>query len=306
MRNLTRPLVFIATTVALAFCFIAVGGARERSAESSAEEVLHTAKKYPARIVSVAPSITEILFAVGAGDRVFGATDFCDYPEEAKSIPRIGGFFDPNYEAVLAIKPDVVFLLKTQSDMIDKLKALGIEGVVVENESLFDIITSIRKIGKRVGARERANSLASEMEVKIAKIKRNSVGKIRPSVMVSVFRDYGSGDVAEARIAGPGSIYDDLITLAGGRNVYEGPKVKYPVISGEAVLRLAPDFIIEIAPQREGEVLDVTVLIDDWKRVIKSGRTKKENIHAITDNFSVRPGPRTILLLERFSKIIQP
>ena len=94
--------------------------------------------------------------------------------------------------------------------------------------------------------------------------------------------------------------------LAGGRNVYEGPKVKYPVISGEAVLRLAPDFIIEIAPQRNGEVLDVAILTGDWKRVVRSGRTKKENIHAITENFSVRPGPRTILLLERFSEIIHP
>ena len=204
MRNFARPLVFMVTTAALAFCFIAVGVARERSVASSAEEVLHTTKRYPARIVSVAPSITEILFAVGAGDKVFGATDFCDYPEEAKSIPRIGGFFDPNYEAILAIKPDIVLLLKTQSDMVGKLKSLGIEGVVLKNESLHDIVSSIRLIGEKVGAEEKANLLADEMEARIAKTKKGSVGKNRLSVMVSVFRDYGTGDIAEARIAGPG------------------------------------------------------------------------------------------------------
>src|SRR5215471_9448582 len=118
----------------------------------------------PHRIVSVAPSITEILFALGAGDQVVGVTTYCKYPEAAKAKPKIGGYTTPSLEAILALRPDQVIMMKNRPDVAQKLRRAGIDVVELQPENLSGIYESIRVIGEKVGAASRARSLIQSIE----------------------------------------------------------------------------------------------------------------------------------------------
>lgn len=289
--------------LALPFVF---AGVASRGGESSRKDSPPAGARWPTAIVSMAPSITEILFVVGAGDKVVGVTDFCDYPAAAKNLPKVGGYFDPNYEAVLAMKPDLVILLDNQDSASIRLGRLGIKTLLVKNESITDIIDSIRQIGFAVGKKEAGDKLADEMTAKIKAIKKRSVGLRKPKILMSVAREYGSGGISRIQVAGPKSIYDDLLKKAGGQNVYQGAPVRYPLLSGEAVMRLKPEYVIELVPGGEGKPMMRSLLVNDWSRFIKSGHIERKNIYVITDRYAVRPGPRMIRLLDRLNKIIHP
>src|SRR5437016_725402 len=140
----------------------------------------------PHRIVSVAPAITEILFALGAGDQVVGVTTYCNYPEAAKAKAKIGGFTTPSVEAILALRPDRVFMMKKHPDVAQKLRQTGIEVIDIEAENLAGIYASIQVIAEKSGVPERGRSLTQSIEKELRDVAATPVTGPRPKVLFVV------------------------------------------------------------------------------------------------------------------------
>ncbi|MFC1538800.1 ABC transporter substrate-binding protein [Candidatus Latescibacterota bacterium] len=255
------------------------------------------------RIISLAPNITETLFALGLGDRVVGVTRFCKYPEEALKIEKVGGLIDPNYEAIVLLKPDLVFLLPEHENVQKYLAELGLKTVIVHNRVIEEILGTITKMGEICSVEDKAHELVSELESKMNAIRNKTLDAGRPRVMISVGRSFGAGKLNEVTISGKNSFYDELITYAGGINVYEKHDISFPVVSKEGILYLNPEIIIEMIPSTE---VSEDMIIKEWESVADVDAVKNKRVYAFKQDYAIIPGPRFILFLEDLARTLHP
>jgi iron complex transport system substrate-binding protein len=196
----------------------------------------------PKRIVSLAPSMTEILYALGLGDNIVGVTTFCDYPAEAKKKPKIGGMSNPSLEAVISLKPDMVVLTTdgNPKEFEERLVSLKINTFVFQARRLAELPQGVRELGTALGVKSRADTLAREIESGTSKIKKSSLvsrpSSVKKKVLFIVWPE-------PLMVAGPGTVIDDAITLLGCENIAGTAKTSYPKYSLEEVIHQAPDVI---------------------------------------------------------------
>jgi len=263
-------------------------------------------EKVPRRIISLSPSTTETLFALGLGESVVGVTRFCKYPPEARHKNQVGGYLDPNYEAIAALAPDLVIILPESESAKNYLTTLDIKYLVVNNKTIADILATIETIGQVCGVPERARELRNSLQSRIQAIKAQTAKRPRPSVMISIGRFVGSGSLQEVYIAGKNTYYDEMITTAGGRNVYAANQIAYPMLSAEGVLHLNPDIIIDLIPDFAEKKIDINTVKQDWASVNQVKALKNDDLFILTQDYTTIPGPRFILFLEDLAKIIHP
>ena len=247
----------------------------------------------PKRIISFAPGITETLYALELGHKVVGATTYCLYPEEAKALPRVGGFGQYNFEAIVALKPDLVILHRGQEAEKLRLDGLGIPYIDVETRRMNDILESIKTIGTACGANEEAQILLDDMHKQMAALIQNS-GK-HPRVLIT----FGI-NLDQIHAFGTDCLHHDLLERAGGINVIE-QNLPFSTLSKEAVIRLNPDIIIQLSPGTEPS--------DDrskpWKQFASVEAVKNNQIHVLTGDYTCIPGPRFLQILKDFDTITQ-
>lgn len=251
----------------------------------------------PERIVSLAPSITEILFALDLGDKVVGVTAHCDYPAEALDKPKVGGYFMTSLEAIIAQNPDIVF-----SDGHDpvgaQLEGLEVTMVVLQPKDIAGIFGDIELVGEITGKEEEAEELINEMKVRIADVTLKTAAiSERPTV----FYEIDAADLNKPWTVGPGSFIDTLITLAGGENIVKVSQA-YLQISLEEIVASDPEIIILgdypfVAPE------DVISRPGAWQELTA---VENEVIYFINPDLTSRPGPRIVVGLEEIAKIIHP
>lgn len=258
------------------------------------------------RIISLAPNITETIFALGLGDRIVGVTRFCKYPPEAVEKEKVGGFMDPNYEAIAALKPDLVILLPEHENIQKYINELGLKSMVVHNRSIDEILDTIITIGKVCSVEESAHELLSKIKSRMKIIKDKTAGKKRPRVLISIGRTMGYGSLKKVYISGKNTFFDELITYAGGVNVYERHDVAYPNISGEGMLYLNPEVIIDLVPDSGEKNLNETMIIKEWTSFSDVNAVRNNRVHVLNQDYMVIPGPRFILLLEDLARILHP
>ncbi|MFC1692954.1 ABC transporter substrate-binding protein [Candidatus Latescibacterota bacterium] len=258
------------------------------------------------RIVSLSPSSTETLFALGLGDRVVGVTRYCKYPPEALEKDKVGGYLDPNYEAIATLNPDLVIVLPGHENIKNYLTELGLAYVMVRNDRVEDILETFTIIGDICGISEKASEIVANMKARIQLIKEQIKDTPRRRVLVSISRTLGTGSLEDVYIAGKNTFYDELIMYAGGVNAYKGYDIEYPVLSAEGLLYLNPDIIIDIVPDLDKRGVDNTAILKDWESVSHVEAVKNRRIHVLSDDYTVIPGPRFIQLLEDFAHIIHP
>jgi len=192
----------------------------------------------PQRIVSLAPSITENLFALGVGDRVVGVTSWCDYPEEAKGKTVIGDALSLNLELLLSLEPDlIVGDASLVQSHLESLKSFGIPTYVIAPTSIAEVQTALVELGAAVGAAEQGKELARAMEEKLTELTRSVKRSFRPRVWIEVWND-------PLMTAGPGSFMHELIELAGGENIAGDADTAWPMFSEELVIERDPQVII--------------------------------------------------------------
>lgn len=252
-----------------------------------------TIAKKPERIVSLAPANTEILFALGAGDRVVGVTSYDDYPKQVESIAKVGDFAGPNIEAVAAAKPDLVLVTGgVQADVIEKLEKLGATVVSVDPQSLQGLYDDIAEIGQAVGAEKEATAVVSDMKRAVASVEQ-AVANREP---VSAFVEIGQNPLYTV---GSGTLIDELITIARGKNIVtESGYVPY---SAEQVLKADPVVYMATA----GSMSDPQAL---KKRAgfKKLSAVRNERVFILDDNLVSRPGPRVVEGLGQIARGLHP
>lgn len=285
--------------VLLAFFAVSCGRSDDR------KEASVSGKEY-ARIVSLAPNITETLYALGLGDRVAGVSRFCKYPPEATEKPKVGGFLDVNYEALASLKPDLAILLPEHEEVKKHLESLGIPTLTVHNRVVREILDTVTTIGKTCGTEARADSLVRDMESRLEAVRKHTEGRPKPRVLLVVERKVGGGTPGAVYAAGTDTFYDELIELAGGVNAYRGPAIAYPEVALEGILRLDPEIVVDIIPTLAEQGISPEAARADWNGVPSLRAVKSGRVHVMGDSYAVIPGPRFIRMLEELAGIIHP
>lgn len=258
------------------------------------------------RIISMAPSITEVLFALDLGDRVVGVTKYCDYPPEALDKETVGGFLDPNFEVILRLQPDLVVLLPVHGDIREKVEGLGIQTLEIDHRTLDGILASIEVVGEACGALEMAEKLLDNIRIRTEKIAQATKGLPRPTVLLSSARELGTGAVARVFAAGKNQWYDDVITMAGGTNAYTGEGIQFPELTPEGLIRSDPDVVVELAPDLEREGYTPEQLIAEWDTLPVMRAVAKGRVHVLSGDYVTIPGPRFVLIVEDLARILHP
>lgn len=274
----------------------------------------------PTKIVSLAPSITEVLFELGLGDRVAGVTRYCDYPPEAVGKSVVGGYFDVNYEMLISLEPDLVIHTVEHEDARTRLTDLGFETLSVNHSRVQGILESITAIADRCGVPERGKDLRLALEKRVDKVREKLLtgtldprytdtpihrypDQERPRVLVAVGRLMDKPSGGEIFISGRDGFYDDLITLAGGVNAYREETLKFPAISDEGLIRIDPDVILEMVPDLAGRD-DMASLLGVWNAKSGVRAVQEGQVHILREDYVVVPGPRFVDLLEDMAEII--
>jgi iron complex transport system substrate-binding protein len=258
------------------------------------------------RIISLAPSITEILFMLGMGDKIVGVTRYCDYPPEAVKETKIGGYCNPNYELIVDLTPDLVVLLQEHLEQKKYLTKLGLNILMVNNQTISGILNAFISIGKTCNREQKAREVVADIQSRINRIKDKTKGLPRPRVMISIGRTMGSGSLKDVYIAGKNGFYDEMIALAGGSNVYEGTSITFPVLSAEGILILNPEIIIDMISDLEEKGLSEQMILKEWDSVSKVEAVKNKRVYVFGQGYVVIPGPRFILILEALARAIHP
>ena len=257
----------------------------------------------PQRIISLAPSNTEILFALDLGPKVVAVDDFSDYPVEAKALPKIGGSSGKyNFEQIVALKPDLILAAEiTSPEAIKKLEDLKLTVAVVSvTQTSFDsILNDITLVGQMTGQVEQAQLVTSAMKQKMDAIKSKvATAKTQPRV----YWELDASDPAKLFTVGPGNFVNDLITLAGGVNVFGTASKPYPQISVEQVVTANPDVII-LSDAAYGITVESVLKRSGWENI---AAVQKKQVFPIDSNLTNRPGPRIVDGFEAVARLIHP
>jgi iron complex transport system substrate-binding protein len=258
------------------------------------------------RIVSLAPSITESLFAVGLGDRVVGVTRYCQYPASFININKIGGFLDPNYEAILRLQPDLVITGDDSKETLQKLESLGLRTLVIRQKTIDDILSAMMKIGDATGQHKEAALWVENTTREIKKVKQKYKSLKHPKVLVSMTRVFGEGTIHEVYVAGERNFYNDLILLAGGVNAYDGAIIKTPSVSAEGIIDLNPDVILDLMPMSSDITITPQAAQAEWQSLQEVSAVKNNRVYVLTGDYTVVPGPRLLMTLTDFVAAIHP
>ncbi len=243
------------------------------------------------RVVSLAPSATEVLYALGAGDRVVGVSIFDDFPPEAARKPRVGGIVNPSFEAIAALRPDALVGVQGPLDrsVLDRVAALGVRLEFPRVESVPEVLLSIDRFAALVGRPREGAALRARVSAELDAVARSVAGRPRVRVVAAF-------SASPLVVAGRGSWVDEVLRVAGGENAIDGG-ARYPTVSVEVVLRAAPTVILDLSPEMAGGDLGAT---------LRAHGATPPRIIPLRDNVFLRPGPRVGEAARRLAAALHP
>ena len=249
----------------------------------------------PRRIVSYSPGATEILFAIGAGDRVVAADEFSDYPPEAQDLPRLA-YSGPDPERALALEPDLVLMASQQREQVGQFRGLGMTVLYLrEPEALEGVFGAVEQLGAITGERARADALAASMRGRVEAVAAAVAGAgEEPRVFFEL--------TADLYTAGPGTFVGELLTLARGRNVAEGALTPFPQLGAEAVIAADPQVVL-LADAEWGETPEKVCARPGWDAITAC---REGRVHPVDGDLTSRPGPRIVDGLEQVARLLHP
>lgn len=259
-----------------------------------------TVEGNPERIISLSPSNTEVSFGLGLGDRIVGVTEYCNYPPEAQEKELIGGFDSPSIEKIVELEPDLVLASTIHEEEVTRLEDMDIPVLVVESSNLEELYDSISLVAGMTGVSAEGEELLASMQDRISAVEEK-VAAVDPEDRVRVFYEVYSDPLMSA---GVDAFINEIITIAGGENIFGDVAESYPQISAEEVAERQPAVIL--FPDYHGTadfVLDEMADRPGWESV---PAVENERIHAISDDTFSRPGPRVVEAVEEAAEIFYP
>jgi iron complex transport system substrate-binding protein len=265
------------------------------------------------RVVSLSPSITEVLYALDLGPQVAGVTRYCKFPAEAQKKPQVGGYIDPDSEALLRLKPDLVVLREEQHQLIQQLRGLGFHLLTVDHRNASGILKSIDQVGRACHQEAQARQLRATLERDIAAVQAQiRTTTHRPKVLVVLDRDVQSEKLHWAFVAGEDGFYDWLIENAGGIRAVPAGQRGFMQVSPEGILRMNPDVIIETTESHGPDAAKLSqaqqnaLAEKQWRSLPQVSAVKNHRIYHFSQDYMVIPGPRFPRVLEKFAQAIHP
>jgi len=249
------------------------------------------------RIVSLAPNLTEIVFALGAGDHLAGDTDFCDYPPEAARKPHVGGPVNPNLEQIVALMPDIVLATAVnRRETVEALARIGLPVFLTDPHSIEEMIASVEHLGSALGVEKAAADLAEDLRKRLSDLDHRLAGLPPRRVLFVVWTD-------PLISAGTGTFIADAVRHAGGRSVVD-TKVEWPRISLEEIVRLQPEFIVFAITHPGDSQSEVNVLrtLPGWRDL---EAMRRGNIINLSDAIN-RPAPRMVDAIQQLARALHP
>jgi iron complex transport system substrate-binding protein len=245
------------------------------------------------RIISLVPAVTEMLFAIGAGERVVGVSSYDTFPPDVKRLPSVGALLDPNVERILSLKPDLVVAYGSQVDLKAQLARAGIGVFDYRHAGLADVTATIRSLGERTGDAPRARAVADGIEQGLRAIRSRVQGRPRPRTLLVFGRErmalrglYASGGVG---------FLDDMLDVAGGTNVFAAVALQSVQASTEQILTRRPEVILEIrAANSAFPSGDREAELNVWKALAAVPAVRANRVHFLFDDRIVIPGPRVV------------
>lgn len=307
MKNKLWPIVIFCLFLGLMSSLLGACTSATNGAAPSPIEItdqigrIVTFDKVPERIISLAPSNTEILFALGLGDKVVGVSDYCDYPEEAKEKPKVGGYSTSDIERIVALEPDLILIEDIHTgEILPALEKLDLTVVTIDPRNLDEVLASFALIGEITGKRDEASQLVDEMAERISAVtdKTNSLSEEqRPRVFYVMWHDPLMTIGTDTRIY-------ELIEKAGGVNIVQDTE-GYPTISLEAVINANPQVIIVGSGMGEGADLPFQFASTESRLENVDARINNR-VYEINTDLIGRPTPRMIEALEQLAEFIHP
>lgn len=261
----------------------------------------------PQRIVSTAPSITELLYALGLGDHVVGVTNYCHYPPEAALKPKIGDYTSPNLEAIAALKPDLVILQTNPIRLADRLHALKLTTLEINQDNLATVFDSFKEVGAATGAQAQAAKLIDTVRGRLDEIRKRAAALPRTRAMFVIGRTPNSLDGLV--VVGKATYLNEIINLTGGENIFRDAPSQYPNVSLEEVLARNPQVIIDMGDM--ADTINVTAehkqqVVGMWDRMASLSAVKQHRVFAVASDIFVVPGPRVVNAAEAFFGMLHP
>lgn len=251
----------------------------------------------PQRLISLAPSVTEMLFALDLGERVVGVTSYCDYPPAARAKEKVGDVLNPSLERILALRPDLVIIsTATQLERFARrLEEVGVPLYVVNADRVEDVLRSLENLGEITGRREEAERVVRALRARLDDIRARVRGRPRPRVLMVIQRD-------PLIVPGRGAFLTDLVEQAGGQSITADAEREWTPYSLETVLARAPEVII--LPSRERTTRRLADM--RWPQLETTPALRHGRVYAIHNDLLMRPGPRLIEGVEELARVLHP
>lgn len=252
------------------------------------------------RIVSLVPSVTEIVFALGGEARLVGRTDYCDFPPAARGKPSVGGMVGPSLEAIAALRPDLVIATTegNRLETVDQVRRLGIPVYLVAAQRWGEVRDVIVRVGELTGRADAVPPLLARLDARVAAVTRAVAPLARPRVLYVLWPE-------PLIVPGRRAVITDLIALAGGRSITAADAEEYPRYSLEAAVAKAPEVIV-LADHGNGGGAHTAAVQEKWKRLTSLPAVRNGRLHSVSGELLHRYGPRIVDGLEQLARVIHP
>ena len=254
------------------------------------------------RILSLAPNITEMLFAMGLGDKVVGRSTYCTYPPEALALPACGDTMQLNLEQVIRLEPTVAFTITRRDEVPRRLEGLGVRCVPLQSDRMGQMLDAIRTIGRETSDEAAAQALVGRIQADLDGVRRSVAGLPRPKVLFAFPMTVGSSRIM---VAGRGTFVGDLLDVAGAENAYP-ETADWPTVGPQQVVALAPDVVIINATGEDAPPDRVAALRSAWDNLTSVPAVAKGRVHILTESYLTIPGPRVGQAARLLAETIHP
>jgi iron complex transport system substrate-binding protein len=256
------------------------------------------------RIVSLVPALTEMLFAIGAGSQVVGVGSFDAFPPEVRNLPRVGALLNPDVERILSLRPELVVIYGSQTDLQTQFARAGVKTYSYRHGGIDTILQSIRELGDATGHRPEADRVVSGLRDKLAAIRARMKGRAQPNVLLVIDRQPKT--LREIYVSGGFGFLHEMLEIAGGRNIFGDVKRESVQPSHETLIAKAPEVIIEL--QAEGMIAPSDIAADKatWSTLSSLPAVRNGRVHILVGQYLVVPGPRFADAVETLARTLHP